>query len=145
MQEHALEVVGGDFEVLPDPAELTEEQVITVMDNAKLLTTWIGKVEAYAQDRMVNGHEIPGYKLVRKISRRRYTGDAEKALSSLLGDAAFKPQELITLSAAEKLVGKAKYEGLGITVKPEGDITVAPENDRRVAIKSIADDFSKNA
>lgn len=141
LEKRTLEVVGGDFEALPATETLTIDQIAFILSNKKLVIDWMTKLEGHAQLMMEGGEQVPGFKLVRARSYRKYLPKAKEALPEILGDNAWKPRELITLSAAEKLVGKAEFENLGITVKPEGKITVAPDSDNRKAVTTTADDF----
>lgn len=141
LHSHAMEVVGGDFASLPAVEDLTPEQIATVVLNKKLLTNFLGKIEGHAATLLEAGGVIPGIKLVESVTRRTYNSNAIEVIPKLLGDAAYKPQDLITLGAAEKLIGKAKFAELDVTVKPKGKPTVAPENDRRPAITKTVEDF----
>jgi len=141
LHNHALETVGGDFETLPAVEDLTPEQLATVVLNEKLITGFISKIKAHAEGLLEAGTAVPGLKLVESNTRRRYTEDAPEAMRAMIGELAFREPELITISAAEKLIGKGKFEELGITEKPRGKITVAPENDRRPAVTPSIDDF----
>ncbi|MDN6029668.1 MAG: DUF2800 domain-containing protein, partial [Lactococcus plantarum] len=66
------------------------------------------------------------------------------AAASILSKAGYaeiyKPQELITLTNLEKLVGKKKFGDLlnDIIVKPEGKPTLVVETDKRPEISSTA-------
>ena len=137
----ALEVVGGDFDALPDVDTLTVDQLAAIVLHKKMLVTFMGKIEGKAQEILEAGGTVPGTKLVESVTRRKYNDKAEHVLAKRLGDAAFKPKELITLSAAEKLCGKAGFNELGITVKPKGKPTVVADSDRRPAITLTVEDF----
>lgn len=144
LHAHAMEIVGGDFATLPAVEDLTPEQLATVVLNKKLLVSFINKIEEYTVTRLESGTPMPGLKLVESVTRRKYNDKAIKVIPKLLGDAAYKPQDLIAMSAAEKLIGKAKFAELDVTVKPKGKHTVAPDGDRRPAITKTVDDFDKS-
>lgn len=144
LHDHALEVVGGDFASLPAVEDLTPEQVARVVLNEKLINTFIGKIKERALEDLEAGEDIPGLKLVESVTRRKYNDKAAEVLPKILGDAAWKEPELVNITTASKLVGKAKFDDLGITVKPQGKPTVAPENDRRKAITKTIEDFDQS-
>ena len=61
-------------------------------------------------------------------------------------DEILKPQQLQTLGALEKVVGKVKFGELAsdFIIKPEGKPVLVPEKDKRPALNSIdsaKDDF----
>jgi len=135
---HTLKVVGDRFD--PIPAEdLTDEQLRLVLDNKTLIEKWLKSVENYAYNKSSSGEGFPGYKLVEGRSVRKYTQDAETTLVKILGDDAFE-RKLITVTAAEKILGKKHFKELGITDKPPGKPVLVPDTDKRVAIGGM-DDF----
>lgn len=144
LNQHMLEVVGGDFEVLPEVSELTPQQLAFVVSNNDLVVAWLKRVCEHVQERMQAGEAFEGLKLVEARTVRRFNDKAEKVLKKLLGDAAFRAPPLITLGEAERLIGKKKFSELGITTKPEGKPVVVPDTDSRPAITTTAEDFSKH-
>jgi len=142
LHKQALEVVGGDFEVLPVIEDMDAPQMITALRFKPLIIEWLTKLEAHLEHELTSGHEIEGLKLVEGRSMRKYTDNAEKVLAKRLGDSAFLyTKKLITLTAAEKLVGKQEFQDLDITFKPDGKPKVVPDTDSRLAITKTADDF----
>ena len=78
---HALEAARDDFDVIegseitvsmPDPAELSAEDLARRLDLVPLLKDWIKTMEAMAFQRIMRKDEIPGWKLVAKQSRRKW-------------------------------------------------------------------------
>jgi hypothetical protein len=85
---------------------------------------------------MVAGIDIPDYKVVRKVTRERWVDPDE--LYEEFADRGLPVDELIprtplSPSQARRLVTAKALKGL--TVKPEGDLTVAPLSDRRKAVQ----------
>lgn len=128
---------------LPDPGSLTVADKARVLALAGLLETWIGNVRASALEEAQAGVQFPGLKLVHKITRRRWRDEAQvaAALQPALGDEIWDTK-LRSPSQIEKLLGKGGKEALAqLTESPIGDLTLAPESDRRRAVdplKSIA-------
>jgi len=145
--ETNLQLAKYDFK---DPPQLTDDEIAEVMFAADELQRWVSDVQAYALDQAINhGKEWPGFKLVEGRSYRRYSDEAEAAKA--LAAAGFEEEKIYTrsllgITAMEKLVGKKQFnEILGACiVKPPGKPKLAPESDKRPAIKSTAEiDFSK--
>ncbi|MBO6507329.1 MAG: DUF2800 domain-containing protein, partial [Roseibium sp.] len=119
------------------PFHLTDEEVAVILPKLDILTNWAKAVEAYALSRLETGHDVPGYKLVEGRSIRKWIDEeaAIRALSRKLGAKNATTKKIITITQAEKQLGKkdpliAKY-----TEKPPGKPAVAPLSDKRPALK----------
>jgi hypothetical protein len=117
---------------------LTDAEIGDVLSRAIALENWVKGLEEYAQDKLLQGGEIPGWKLVEGRSVRTIT-DTDKAFSVLTGsgydsDLLYERKPL-GLTALEKLCGKKKLtELIGTYItKPAGKPTLAPESDKRKA------------
>ena len=111
------------------------------MSQSKAIKKWLEDVEAYALTQARDeGQSFPGWKLVAGRSNRKIT-NADMAASILL-DAGFeeiyKPHELLTLTALEKMVGKKHFSELldDLIIKPEGKPTLVVETDKRPELSS---------
>jgi hypothetical protein len=115
---------------------LSDEQIVRVIQNRKLIEEFIESVKSYALHRMMNGEKIEGLKLVAGNSRRVWANEAtaEKVLVEELGTSAYK-KTLLSPAQAEKLIGKLKVEGL-ISEIP-GSETVAHVSDRKKEIQPL--------
>lgn len=146
---HTQEMLLADFDSLngelPSTDTLSDAQLRQVLDNKKLIASFLDAVEDHVNERLSRGDTFPGYKLVagRSVRRWKDASEAEKALVDRLGDDAFE-RKLLTVAKAEKLIGKAKAKDLAPLIeKPEGAPTLAPESDKRKALapNCSADDF----
>ena len=138
LHAHSLEVVGGDFEVLPAAEDLTDEQLVTVITHKKQVEQWLGKVEKHALHRLNSGDVIDGLKVVAARSQRRWGPDAEEQLEAMLGDRAYT-KKLIGLGEAEEYLGKATVAELA--VKPPATPQVALATDKREPLLLTVDEF----
>ena len=125
------------------PDELTDDQLADIVLKAKEIKSYISDVEAFALAEALKGKKWKGLKLVAGRSTRKIT-DEEKAIELLKAGGytdVYKPQELKTLTALEKLVGKKNLAELlkGVIEKPEGKPTLVPQSDRRKEI-TVFDD-----
>lgn len=130
------------------PGMLSDEEVADLLIRAESLVLWYNDLKAYALEAILEGKSIPGWKAVEGRSDRAFS-DKEKVLEALKEagyeeEKLYKPKELLTLSALEKLVGKKKFsELLGEwVVKPQGKPTLVPESDKRKPYNAAVADFS---
>ncbi len=153
LSDHTLQVISGEFDNLDNlddlddlpPADtLPDDRTKLILDNKKLIESYLKAVEEHARDQLHAGEKIDGYKLVRGRSLRKWGDDSRAAfeLESLVGDDAYE-RKLLTPAKAEKLLGsKRKKDIEHLIVKPEGAPTLAPESDKRKELKKVdANDF----
>lgn len=146
LMKYTEKIIMSDFDDLDgiaSPDALTDAQMRNVLDNKALIEGWLSAVQTVVQDRLESGEGFDGYKLVEGRSLRKWFDDveAEKALSDLIGDAAFK-RSLISPAQAEKIVAKSEKAKLGeLIIKPAGKPTMVQESDKRPAISLSGDDF----
>jgi len=135
LSDFTTKVITSEFDDLGDldSETLTDSQKKTVLDNKKLVETFLKAVESSVFDQLDQGITFEGYKLVEGRSIRKWSDEAEASLSHKLGDKAYN-KKLIGVGAAEKELGKDFVNDL--TVKPQGKTTLAPSSDKRSAITS---------
>lgn len=140
LDKFTQEIISADFDNLDevDSDQVTDERVKLILDNKKLIESFLNAVENRAFERLVSGEKIPGYKIVEGKSNRKWIDDAEAKLIEKLGDEAFE-KSLIGITAAEKKLNKKEVNDL--TYKPPGKLTLAPESDKRPAVTSVTEDF----
>lgn len=152
LAKYALSVAGLD---LPAPlkASLDAQQLAYILDRIGLIKSWMGEVEATAHSALMEGREVPGYKLVEgRAGPRKWTDEAkaEKLLKAWKVPADFRyVKSLISPTQAEKLL-KLKTltdeqwtELCGYVLREPGKPTVVPASDKRPAIsgKPAAEEF----
>ena len=139
-------VISAEFDVLeelPLVDTLTDETLSHIMNNKKLIESWLKAIEEHVGDTLRQGGSFTGYKLVNGRSSRRWdnTEDAQNILTSLLKDDAFE-KKLLTVAKAEKILGaKGKAEIEHLIIKQAGKATLAPINDKRPSIDDCSIDF----
>lgn len=152
LAKYALSVAGLE---LPAPlkASLDVRQLAYILDRIGLIKSWMGEVEAAAHAALMEGREVPGYKLVEgRAGSRKWTDEskAEKLLKAWKVPADFRyVKSLISPTQAEKLL-KLKTltdeqwaELCGYVSREPGKPTVVPASDKRPAIscRPAAEDF----
>jgi len=137
-----------DVTALDEPANLDVERISQVLKGIDILNSWANQVREFAEAQMIAGNlTIPGWKVVQKIGRAKWIdSDQEVAayLDMLFGLAAddVTPRKLATIGAVEKMMksaGATKEDiedvKLRFTIKESSGVTIAPERDRRDAVR----------
>jgi hypothetical protein len=145
---HAQAVTKSDLKTipLPPPDALTMDEMVKVLQSKDLLTGWLAAVEGRALSMLQEGQAVPGYKLVRGRSTRRWLELAANQLVQRIPGRDLFERKLKGIPAIEKII---KHDKLAVDIsdlyeKPDGKITIAPEADKRPAInpRLIADQFT---
>lgn len=148
--EYQMELAKHDF---APPPTLDESEIADILTRLPEFKSWAKQVEEYALNAAVNlGVHFPGYKVVEGRSNRKYADENaiadELTKAGYAPSAIFKPQELLGITAMEKLVGKKRLGELAgkYIIKPEGAPTLAPESDPRSELNTAAkaaEDFAE--
>ena len=119
-------------------------QVADILMNEPMISAWLKAVKERALSQLLDGEEIPGFKVVSGRSTRTWADDLE--VCQLLAAAGFAREEYTkteTLSPAamEKAIGKKKVAELlsGQILTNPGAPTVAPESDKRKPFDRLAE------
>lgn len=137
----AVNVSGGKAAV----PTLTPWMVADILKQEPVITAWLKAVKDRALTQMLNGEQIPGYKVVEGRGSREWEDDA--AVMGLLQAEAFDPEdyltapELLSPAALEKSIGKKKVAELvgALIVSKPGNPTIAPESDKRKPFDRLAE------
>lgn len=123
---------------------LTDEEVGSLLERGELLSKWLSDLQSYALNAILDGREIPGWKVVEGKSNRKYKADCGSTIAQVARDAGYEPYEekLLTITAMEKLMGKAVFaEKIGeFTEKPQGKPTLVKASDKRAPFSTMAAD-----
>lgn len=111
------------------------------LKNADLLEDWIKDLRALAFQCLEGGVAVPGYKIVNKQARRKWTDEAaaKQALLSLgLKESVVVETSVMSPAQAEKALKKRFSELPEDLIKSESSgTTLAPEDDPRPAVQSF--------
>lgn len=129
------------------PDLLTLEQMGDALTRGKNLLSWYKSLEKVALAKLLNGEQIPGYKVVEGKTNRAWSNQ-DKALDKLLESGV--ERALIydsvpkSLAQIEKVLGYPKFDELvgEFVIKPQGKPALAPENDARKPYNTAAADFA---
>lgn len=126
-----LESYGGKL-----PPELSDEEVGEALRKGENLVAWHKKLKAYAQNALIDGKPIPGWKLVQGRSNRvfkDFDGAVDALVKSGYEKELFYQTVALPLTQIEEAVGKKELrETCGeFIIKPPGAPTIAKEEDKR--------------
>ena len=100
------------FEPYPEPATLSDEELGEWLQKLEGLAVYARDLEEYAQQALMEGRALPGWKLVQGRSTRKWT-DQDAAFRQMQADgideAMLYTRTPITLTVAEKMIGKKKF------------------------------------
>jgi len=142
-----------DGEELPAPGALDGQRLSDILALRDKLSAWFKTVEEYVETLLMSGGEVPGWKVVEKIGRRKIIEADEDivayAASFGLDEDAIRPRKLATLTEITRMLkasGAKKADldefELAYTIKESSGLTIAPQSDRREAVSPIASDAS---
>ena len=127
---------------------LAPHEVADVLAMENLVTLWLKRVKAQALTTLLEGGEIPGWKVVEgKQGNRKWTD--EQAVFKALAEARYNFEDitetkLLSPAAMDKALGKKKVAELldGLIDRAPGSPTIAHTTDKRPAYNR-ADEFEK--
>lgn len=132
----AEHILGDEDNTLPAPETLGNRELGEFIKRARSFKVWLDSAEKSALQRLLNGAEIDGLKVVEGRTIRRLS-DVDGAFD-ILKACGFKESELyeknpLGITALEKLVGKKQLEALigEMIEKPRGKPTLAFSDDPR--------------
>ena len=127
---------------------LAPHEVAEVLQMKPLIELWLKRVEGQALNTLLDGGEVPGFKVVEgKLGNRKWTDELEVAKA--LDTAGYSQEDytevkLLSPAAMDKALGKKKVAELLETHidRAPGKPTIVPASDNRPAYNR-ADDFEK--
>jgi len=88
---HSLSIAQSDFDTvadttakLPAPQTLTIDEVQIILNNKSKIENWLKSVYNHAQNALESGESIKGYKLVERLSNRKYGKKERKLIRALI-------------------------------------------------------------
>ena len=108
--------------------ELSDTEIANIYDNKDLIAMYIKAIEDHIKGKLEKG-SFMNYMLKPKLSNRKWNDDAHGYLLNILGDDAFETsKKLITITKAEKALGKEVVSGL--TIREEGENEIVKITDK---------------
>lgn len=124
---------------LPDPRELSEEQLSILLDKADDIRAFLKAVETYVSQKLVSGLDHPGWKLVEGTPKRQWLENTKEIITILQQHGVKKPYEvkLLGLGKIEKELGSKLSRELMPKLTRKGVATpkLVRESDKRPPLK----------
>ena len=144
MTEKAKLGFGGKPPVLN---ELSEAEMLEVLQNADMIIDFVKSVKQWAHDKLEKGETIPGYKLVAKRAIRQWNAPEDEIVKLIfstteMGYDDCYEMKLFSPTKMEKALGKDRMQAVGLTdmiIAESSGYTMAPESDKRKAINPLED------
>ena len=124
---------------------LAPHEVAEVLAMEPLVALWLKRVKAQALNTLLDGGEVPGWKVVEgKMGNRKWQDElqvAEKLLASGYAKEDFTETKLLSPAAMDKALGKKKVAELldGMIDRSSGTPTVVPLTDQRPPLDRLAE------
>ena len=125
--------------------KLAPFEVAEVLAMEPMISLWLKKVKEQALNTLLDGGEVPGYKVVEgKLGNRKWTD--EQQVTGKLKAAGYSQEDytetkLLSPAAMDKAIGKKKAAELlaDLIDRSPGAPTIAPETDKRPAYDRLAE------
>ena len=124
---------------------LAPHEVAEVLAMEPLVALWLKRVKAQAMTTLLDGGEIPGYKVVEgKLGNRKWSDElkvAEALKAAGYGLEDITETKLLSPAAMDKSIGKKKAAELltDLVVRDPGAPTIVPASDKRPAYDRLAE------
>ena len=124
---------------------LAPHEVAEVLQMKPLVELWLKRVQAQAMTTLMDGGEIPGYKVVEgKPGNRKWTDELD--VMAVLQNAGYDPDQyqetkLLSPAAMDKSIGKKRVNELltEFIDRSPGSPTVVPASDKRPPLDRLAE------
>jgi len=130
--EHNMALTKEAFKL---PPLLDDDEIPTILSQLDELVNWANSVKEYAFQEALKGKKWDGYKIVAgRAGNRKFTDDKAVAkAATAAGYTNIYRQSLITLTAMERMMGKAEFRKVlgDLITKPPGKPALVPNSDKR--------------
>lgn len=141
----------GFGSTVPELNELSEDDMLELLQNADMIIDFIKSVKQWAHDKLERGEAVTGYKLVPKRAMRQWSAPEEEIVKAIMTVAEMSiddvyEMKLFSPAKMEKQLGKDKMQTLGLdamVVSESSGYTMAPASDKRKAVNPAADRENK--
>lgn len=138
----AAQAMRGFIHGFATPGLIDDAEIPGILEVADTAEAWIKDVRAYARNQALQGHEWPGFKLVRGRKGNRVWSDENAVIEQLtragLTQEQYMNRKLRTPGEIEKEMGKQAFDAImkKFITQPEGGLNLVPESDSRMEYSS---------
>ena len=108
---YALNNITKDVISLSDKQDMNDDNIRYVLDNAKLVKSFISSLEQRIYEQIESGVDFEGYKLIEGRSTRKLKEDIEEKVVALLGEKTYS-KSIINITELDKLLTKDEVNSL---------------------------------
>ena len=134
---------------MQSPGILPDSEIPRILEVADIAESWIKDIREYARSQALKGVHWPGFKLVSGRRPTRKWNNPEEVVdqmsrAGLTDEQIYEPKKLISVSEAEKLLGKPAFRAIlePLCSQGTGAPTLVPESDKRPSLNSPDAAFS---
>lgn len=167
MQQNMAHLKDLDVWAPPHPKEVPFDKLVLIARHAPQIRAWLDAVEKFLLGAAIHGQQVPGFKIVNAIGRRKWREDEAQIAKELIALSDFQlgmddvyPRRLATITdMEEKLVrlatadaprGSKAQEAERIRhalafltdKQSSGNLTLVPDTDKRPATSALAQQFA---
>ncbi len=151
LAKDSMKLISQDFKDIREPYTLTDRKGLTneeiglIMEQIPTFEIWTKGIEAHGFNELMEGREVPGYKLVKgKSGNKKWDDEDVDTLVKFLGAAGIPESEVVTRkiatpTAVEKILKVKKLKPIIIKdlwSQSPGNPTIAKRLDKRPEIES---------
>lgn len=147
-----ISAVSSGNDIAPDPKSLSPEAVARILELEPMISAWLKHVKDSALADLLNGADVPGFKVVEGKQGNRKWSDELKVMQALeaagVAREDYTTVELLSPAAMDKALGKKRAAELvgDLIDRAPGAPTVVPASDKRPKLDRVAqakDDFKE--
>lgn len=137
--ESSLALLDPEKITFPVPETIPDDKLTLLLTHQDAIEDFLKAVKLYAIARAKNGKAIPGFKVINGPTRRTWIEDEKAVAACLEANGLENPfvKKLVTISVAEKAVGKDALRNIVTTTKPS--IILVSDTDPRPSIASAVE------
>jgi hypothetical protein len=141
LHDLAKELVAKDFSAPAVVDTLSMDHIIKILKYEDTVKDWMARVRDHAKELMIQGQNIPGYKIVQSLGHAKWI-DPDVVIAEFEGDYGEKiyDKKLLSPAQLEKVIGKkvlGKDFRENYTIREEIGYKIVEENEKGEPIKTI--------
>jgi hypothetical protein len=115
LSKYVEDIFDGDFNMEDNnPHQVNDEKIKLILDNKRLILSYINTVEETAKEKLSKGIPVKGYKLVKGSKTRKWKSNwhAEQFLQEHLTSDDVYVKKILSITKAEEIIGRDVFNNL---------------------------------